>query len=192
MIAERPGKLAVADVDGVHTRSTSLEKAIGESTSGCADIGADPTLWVNRKGLESSGKLFTTTADVGRASTETDVSGGGYAGGGFDNGLVIYKDIASHDEALGQLARGDKATLDEEDIEALFFDLHPRLTLFGLPFSQMDAKVVGTGHETNISGSRIAEFVVRGESDAACKSDVAVAGLPWVILGSEVFEWQDF
>jgi hypothetical protein len=118
VLAQFPGELAAADVDGVDELGAVLEEAIREASGGGADIHGDGVGDVDLEGLEGVFEFGSAAADVAGWGGDFELVVGLDFAAGFIGDLAIEADGAGEDEALGLFAAGGEALLDEADVEA--------------------------------------------------------------------------
>ena len=76
VLPKRPVKLRVADVDGKDARSTAVEQAVGETTSGAANIEASEPPGINAEGVEAALELETPSTHIGKRALHMKLAPG--------------------------------------------------------------------------------------------------------------------
>ena len=122
IVAQLPGKLTVADVDGVHMGCAVLEANVGKATCRSADIHADLAVQIGRKGLDGLFQLQAATAGIGVcAALEMQLVLGLDDLGGFVDASRAHIYLARHDAGLGLAAAFAQAALHQRHVSAQFF-----------------------------------------------------------------------
>ena len=121
ILTDFPVQLAVSDIDGVHLRRPVLQKAIGESSGGCADVEGDPPGRVDIKCGERAFKFQSTATDEFFSAMHGDLCVPADPLAGFIRPLTVDKNHAGHEGTLGALAGREVAAFDKQCVEAQFF-----------------------------------------------------------------------
>jgi len=121
VVAEGPGELAFADVQGVDAGGAALEEDVGEAAGGGAGVEADLVGGIYMEGVQGVGELEAAAGDVGEGFADDDLGIWGDEGGRGFGDEAIDGDLAGADEGLGALAGGLEAAAYERDVEALSF-----------------------------------------------------------------------
>ncbi len=118
VLAEFPGELAMADIDGMNGVGAVLEEAVGEPAGTGAEIEGAETGY--RDGEVEEGVLEFMAAPGNEPfrgdQFQMGIGGGGIAG--FAGGLPIDPDLTGEDGGLGLGACGAEATFDEALVQA--------------------------------------------------------------------------
>jgi hypothetical protein len=118
--AQGPGKLARADIDGVHVCGARLQHGVGKAAGRGPDIEADFAGEVDREPLQRARQFAPAAADVRRPREHLEDGIGGHRLAGFGGFLAIEQDLAGHDEGLGLLARFRQPALHQQTVETGF------------------------------------------------------------------------
>ena len=117
-----PGELARTHIDCMDALGPGLQQGIGESAGRGADIQADSTRHVDREVTQSGGQFQPATTDERRPGQNFERGIFGYGLAGLGGLLPIEKNLASHDEGLGLLARFRQAALHQQAVKANLHD----------------------------------------------------------------------
>jgi hypothetical protein len=120
-LAQFPGELAFADIDGIDEFGSVLEEAVGEASCGCADVHGDGFGDIQLEGLEGVFEFGSAAADVAGRGGDFELVVGLDFAAGFIGDLAIEADRAGEDESLGLFPAGGEALLNEGGIEAFAF-----------------------------------------------------------------------
>ncbi len=119
VLAELPGQLAAADVDGEDAGGSVLEEAVGEAAGGRAEVDGGEAGGVDVESLESVFQLVTAAADEAFGGVEADGVLGAEAASGFIGGVSVDANGAGEDEALGFFPGLAESEVDEGLVESL-------------------------------------------------------------------------
>jgi len=118
VIAETPVELVGTDVDGVNAGGSGLEKAIGESTGGGAEIGSDEVCDGDMKVLEGGFEFQAASPDKTKFRSQFDARVFGDELSGLGCLLAIYENFTGHDLSLCFFAGFGKTTVHHRAIQA--------------------------------------------------------------------------
>src|SRR5574341_28163 len=104
ILAERPGKLAVANINSVHSGRAGLQKAVSETARRGPYIGADPACRVNLEPMNRGCQLITSPADEARTLPHGDFRIRFDARPRFEMSLIIHRHYSGHDQAASRFA----------------------------------------------------------------------------------------
>ena len=115
VVAKLRMQLAVADIDGDHSRNAVLEQVIGEAAGGRADVDAVARVELDLELLEGVRELLAAPRDEARRSVDCELGVVGH----LVAGLVVAGHEACEHERLCLRAALRQAALDEQDVESL-------------------------------------------------------------------------
>ena len=118
VLAEFPGQLAAADVDGRHLGGAVLEEAVGEPAGRGADVEGSEAADLEGEGRQGGLELVAAAADVAVAGDQFDRVLGTDLAAGFVGGVAGDPDLAGEDRALRLLAALAESAVDEQLIES--------------------------------------------------------------------------
>src|SRR5436309_2488512 len=117
-IAAQAGiELSGAHVDRIHARGATLEKTVGETAGGCADVDAQLADDVDVEVVEGVRQLLTAATHIGRPPTQLDFGFGGDEGAVFVDSLTVHEHVAGHDQFRGLLSAVHQSALDNHPID---------------------------------------------------------------------------
>ncbi len=127
--AEAPGKLTVADIDGIDLGRTALQQNVRESAGGSAAVDAHGVFHIDGKHTQRLFELPPAAADIRQRFTPHLHSGVlRYGGAGLCLLLAVHIDAARHDIRLGTLAALGEAFIKNKLIKPdLFHAVSPLL-----------------------------------------------------------------
>src|SRR5581483_10876591 len=113
--------LAIASVDGDHTRGSVLEETVGEAPGGGTDVHAGGAANIDVPMLEGALEFESAAADITKIVAEqTDGRIGINGGARLFNLLFVDEDAAGDDQRLGALAGRSESAVGNELVETLF------------------------------------------------------------------------
>jgi hypothetical protein len=118
VLAQFPGELGAADIDGIDEFGSVLEEAIGEASGGRAHIHGDGLGDIELESLEGVFEFGSAAADVAWGGGDLELVIGLDFPSRFIGYVSIEADGTCEDEALGLFAAGGEPELDEADVEA--------------------------------------------------------------------------
>jgi hypothetical protein len=118
---------AFSDVDRDDLSGAILEQAIRESPGRGAEVCADHPGYAELERLERSLELLTPSRNEARLLQEFDGCPWPVLAGRLQRHLAFDPDTAGHDQPLRLRPAFSESSLDEQDIDSLFFHLIPRL-----------------------------------------------------------------
>ena len=118
MLAESPGQLAAADIDGEYFFRAVLEEAVSEPAGGGAEVNGHALFHVQLKLMKSVFEFVAAAADVFFPGFEFDAVVGLDDVARFARGLAVDSYEAGHDGAFGFFTGFAQAAFDESLIEA--------------------------------------------------------------------------
>ena len=118
--AQFPGKLAVADIDGIDTHRAMVEQDIGEAAGRGADIEADPPGRIDAETLDAVGQLQAAARNPGMvAPAHRQRAVVRHRGARLVDPPLAVEHRAGHDQRLGLAARVCHAAIHQQLVHAL-------------------------------------------------------------------------
>ena len=99
-MAQLPGQLAIAHVNGIDTGGTSLKQAVGEATGGSPYVSADRIDYREMEGIQGSLQFESSAAHVGRRLINCHLSIDRNLGPRLGGNLSIDANLSSQDQCL--------------------------------------------------------------------------------------------
>jgi hypothetical protein len=118
VLAEFPGELATADIDGEDTQRSVLQEAIREAAGGGAEVDGGEAFGLNAESGEGVFEFMPTATDEAFGGVERDVVVRVGGASGLVGGEAVDADGAGEDEALGFFPAFGEAEVNEGLVEA--------------------------------------------------------------------------
>lgn len=119
ILAQFPGELVRADIEGVDAEGAALEEAIGEAAGRSADIDGDFVLGIDGEGVQGGFEFEAAAADEPGLFLEVDDGVLGDFLAGFGMGDALHGDLTGEDEAFGLFPGVGEGAFHQDLVEAL-------------------------------------------------------------------------